>query len=196
MKCTNYIELDNLSNMIPSGTPNGWLYIGDENVRYLLGEPKKKNILIFGVNPSTATPNKPDRTITKVRNICHNQDSDCGWIMANLYPFRTPHPQDLPMKCNSMLSDNNIHILKILLSQYNIVKVWAAWGNTIDSREYLPEELLNLKKIFDSKNELLWYHVSPMTKSGNPHHPLYLKNDSLLELFDISQYICKYNHTQ
>lgn len=116
--------------------------------------------------------------------------------MANLYPFRTSKPKELPIKCDSKLSDNNIHILKCLIAQYNIDKVWAAWGNTIDIREYLPEELLNLKKIIDSKNELLWYHISPMTNSGNPHHPLYLKNDSLLELFDISQYICKYNHTK
>lgn len=36
--------------------PPGWLYIGDNKERYLLGQPGRNNILIFGVNPSTACP--------------------------------------------------------------------------------------------------------------------------------------------
>ena len=36
--------------------PEGWLYIGDEKVRYALGEPGSCNLLIVGLNPSTATP--------------------------------------------------------------------------------------------------------------------------------------------
>ena len=30
--------------------PSGWLYIGDEKERYLLGQPGRRNMLVFGVN--------------------------------------------------------------------------------------------------------------------------------------------------
>ena len=193
MKYTNYKKLDNLSDMIPSGTPEGWLYIGDDNVRYLLGEPKENNILVFGVNPSTATPAKTDRTITKVRNICHNQDMDYGWIMANIFPLRETEPDNLPVIANSVLSDNNIHILSLLLQSYHIKKVWAAWGDLIERRNYLLEELFKIKRLFNNDNALFWYHTGSITKGGNPRHPLYLKNDSIFEPFDLLEYLCGYN---
>ena len=193
MKYTNYKKLDSLSDMIPSGTPEGWLYIGDDNVRYLLGEPKEKNVLVFGINPSTATPFKTDRTITKVRNICHNQDSDCGWIMANIFPLRSTKPDNLPVIADSVLSDNNIHILSLLLKSYHIEKVWAAWGNIIWKRDYLIEELFKIYRLCKGDNSLLWYHTGSMTKGGNPRHPLYLKKDSIFEPFDILEYLCGYN---
>ena len=31
--------------------PSGWLYIGDEKERYILGQPGRRNMLVFGVNP-------------------------------------------------------------------------------------------------------------------------------------------------
>ena len=51
--------------------PSGWLYIGDSEERYLLGQPGKRNMLIFGVNPSTASAgeNNLDPTIKRVRKF-------------------------------------------------------------------------------------------------------------------------------
>lgn len=48
--------------------PGGWLYIGDEKERYLLGQPGRRNMLVFGVNPSTASAgeNNLDPTIKRV----------------------------------------------------------------------------------------------------------------------------------
>ena len=49
---------------------NAWEYIGDdEKVRYVLGQLGQNNLLVIGVNPSTATPGKPDKTIKKVMKI-------------------------------------------------------------------------------------------------------------------------------
>lgn len=63
--------------------PKGWLYIGDEKERYLLGQPGKYNLLVFGVNPSTASPGESnlDPTIRKVRKVAEKEGFD-GWIMA------------------------------------------------------------------------------------------------------------------
>ena len=38
------------------GIPAGWIYLGNDNERYVLGKPGERNILVLGVNPSTAKP--------------------------------------------------------------------------------------------------------------------------------------------
>lgn len=35
-----------------------------------------------------------------------------------------------------------------------------------------------------------WYTAGPLLKSGQPHHPLYLKKDTQLLDFDIDAYLC------
>ncbi len=56
--------------------PEGWIYISDSNNRFALGQPGKYNMLVVGVNPSTATPWKDDPTIRKVRNIIKESNYD------------------------------------------------------------------------------------------------------------------------
>ena len=34
-----------------------------------------------------------------------------------------------------------------------------------------------------------WYTAGPLLKSGQPHHPLYLKGDTMLQAFDIEKYL-------
>ena len=35
--------------------PKGWIYLGDETERYILGQPGKRNMLVMGVNPSSCS---------------------------------------------------------------------------------------------------------------------------------------------
>ena len=95
---------------------DGWIYLGDENERYVLGQPGIRNMLVFGVNPSTAVPGKDDPTIRKVRKITSAAEYD-GWIMANLYPQIALHPEDLHKKADRKLLSKNLDVLK-LLQQY------------------------------------------------------------------------------
>ena len=64
---------DNMSDWMEGreDIPEGWIYLGDDTERYILGQPGKRNMLVFGVNPSTATPgdNNIDPTIRKVRKL-------------------------------------------------------------------------------------------------------------------------------
>ena len=40
------------------------------------------------------------------------------------------------------------------------------------------------------KHGARWYTAGPRSRAGHPHHPLYLKKDSLLEPFtDLKQYL-------
>jgi hypothetical protein len=62
--------------------PGGWLYIGDEKERYLLGQPGRRNMLVFGVNPSTASAgeNNLDPTIKRVRKFVQKDPTcDGSW---------------------------------------------------------------------------------------------------------------------
>ena len=61
--------------------PSIWLFSGDrENVRYCLGEAKKKNIIVVGVNPGMQMPGEKQittRNAVKViyKTICNK----CTW---------------------------------------------------------------------------------------------------------------------
>ena len=57
-------------------TPKGWIYIGDDKVRYALGEPGSYNLLVIGLNPGIATPDKPDPTIKRIRKIAEKENME------------------------------------------------------------------------------------------------------------------------
>ena len=107
--------------------PKGWLYLGNSEERYLLGQPGKNNLLVFGVNPSTASAgeNNLDPTIRKVRKVAEAEGFD-GWIMVNLYPKRATEPSELPDEADQKLIDNNLKVLAkdipIAASEPNNVK--------------------------------------------------------------------------
>ena len=89
--------------------PKGWIYLGDETERYILGRSGKRNILVFGVNPSSAMPGDSniDPTIRKVKKLT-TEDGYDGWIMVNLYPLRATDPKELPEKADKKLFEKNI----------------------------------------------------------------------------------------
>ena len=167
--------------------PSGWVYIGDDKERYILGQPGINNILVFGVNPSTASPGEKnlDPTIRKVRKMITGYGYD-GWLMANLYPLRATNPCDLPKDPDKVLIEKNIKILEAVIEAYPIQKVWAAWGDTIDTRFYLGDALYDIQD--ELKGEFQWFYRGELTKRGNPRHPLYMRKDEKYERFSISDY--------
>ena len=168
---------------------DGWIYLGDENERYVLGQPGVRNMLVFGVNPSTAVPGKDDPTIRKVRKITSAAEYD-GWIMANLYPQLASHPEDLHLKADRKLLSKNLDVLKLLQEEYRIVAVWAAWGDAIDSRSYLGEALVEIQVVLDG--DFQWYYRGKMTRKGNPRHPLYMKEEEPFSWFAVFDYATAY----
>ena len=172
--------------------PPGWLYIGDDKERYLLGQPGRVNILVFGVNPSTASPGEKnlDPTIRKVRKMIREDGFD-GWIMANLYPLRATDPKQLPAKADKKLLERNLKVIGALENSYYIHKVWAAWGDTIDKRFYLGDTLYDIQK--ETKN-VEWYYRGTLTRSGNPRHPLYMKSGEEYEWFPVADYAAEWRY--
>ena len=98
---------------------NNWIYVAQEDIetRYVLGEAGVKPLICIGVNPSTAMPNKLDRTLTRVKDIAINNGYD-GWIMLNVYPLRKTNPDELPQTSYKDICKRNIDEIQKVLDSY------------------------------------------------------------------------------
>ena len=168
-------------------TPDGWLYIGDDRVRYALGEPGSYNLVIVGLNPSTATPEQPDPTIKRMRKIAEKENLN-GWIMINLYPMRTKKPDKLPPAPDQEMEKKNLEVIKWIGEHYMIGRVYAAWGANIEKRAYLADEC---QRIVDCIHTEQWF-TRGITKKGHPRHPLYVPYEQKMEWFPVQDYLFRF----
>lgn len=151
-----------------------------------MGIEGNKTLVCIGINPSTASPEKPDATIRKVSKIAEINGYD-SWIMLNLYPQRATNPDLLNPTPDILLHQGNLRIIASVFAQ-NKPTVWAAWGNLIEKRAYMKECLKDI--YFTTKNlNLKWKTLGETTKSGHPRHPLYLKYDTKFQDFNIEKYL-------
>ena len=168
------------------GIPAGWIYLGNDNERYVLGQPGKRNILVLGVNPSTVKPGDDDPTIRNVCRIAESKGFD-GWIMINLHPQRTSHPEEIKEK--AVWGENNPRVIEAVMREFRVYAVWCSWGNMIDipGKQFLYDALA---KIYDVLGEYVkWYSYGKLTKDGNPRHPLYMPLTHDFQGFDVRRYL-------
>ena len=172
---------------------NKWIYECDskDEIRYVLGTKGKKTLLCFGINPSTAKPEKLDNTLKSVERLTINNGYD-SWIMMNVYPQRATDPNDIHQKIDSEIHRVNLNHIKDILKNTNI-DIWAAWGTLIEKRPFLIDCLQDIYKLtldFESK----WLTIGKESKFGHPHHPLYLNSKEQVREFDIFDYMNKLNN--
>jgi hypothetical protein len=161
----------------------------DNLYRYALGMKNRNPAIFFGINPSTATSEKYDKTIIKIDAIAKENNYD-SWIMLNVYPQRATDPNNLDKIFNEVIHKENVRIIKnIIKNNYSII---AAWGNLIKKRHYFIECLKDIVNALNKK-QIKWYSIGTLSKEGNPKHPLYLKTNEALRIFDIKCYIRNYN---
>lgn len=165
-----------------------WIYRTntDNSIRYVLGTKGTKTLFCFGINPSTATPEKLDPTIKKVESIARHNGYD-SFIMLNVYPKRDTVFEDLEKTINDFEHLKNIEAITEVLSEYGKLDIWAAFGNHIYDREYLP---ICFKDIYSKlpQGKIKWF-ATGVNKSGAPKHPLYQKQTAKLINFDMAAYI-------
>ncbi len=167
-----------------------WLYVPDHysEYRYILGTKGEMPLICIGINPSTAAPDDLDNTLKSVERIALNNGYD-SFIMFNVYAQRATDPDDMERECNARLHEENMKAFEYVLRlSKEPPAVWAAWGNIIEKRRYLPECVRSMIEIA-GKYEARWYSAGRISKKGHPHHPLYLKKDTPLDAFDIKGYI-------
>ena len=180
-KIQNHIEYD----------VRDWLYVPNhyEEYRYILGTTGKRPLICIGINPSTAAPNNLDNTLKSVERIAKGNGFD-SFIMFNVYAQRATRPQDMDKQLNGALHRENMKAFDYVLSLYEgeHPAVWAAWGNIVEMRPYLKTCLRDMVNIGKSCGAV-WYSSGAISKKGHPHHPLYLRKDSGLDIFDMEKYL-------
>ena len=118
--------------------------------------------MFIGLNPSTADEEVDDPTIRRCFNYAKNWGYG-GFKMANLFAYRTTLPSNLKKVKYPVGSENDKYI--VTLSKKADITI-ASWGNNgnLYSRD---------KQVLSLLPNLMCLKVN---KSGQPAHPLYLKN--------------------
>lgn len=166
-----------------------WLYVpnGYSEYRYILGTRGENPLICMGINPSTAAPDALDNTLQSAQRIALHNGYD-SFLMFNVYAQRATNPNDMEREQNTYLAAENLKAFAYLLSLSKRPAIWAAWGNLIDKRPYLKDcvaDCIALGQAVDAQ----WFHAGALLKTGHPHHPLYLRKDSVLEPYDVSGYV-------
>lgn len=168
-----------------------WLYVPNvySEYRYILGTRGEKPLICVGINPSTAAPDHLDNTLKSVERVALHNGYD-SFIMFNVYAQRATDPDDMERTYNQTLHRENMKAFAYALSldRAGTPAVWAAWGAVIEKRDYLPacvRDMIGVGQAYHAR----WYCAGKRTKKGHPHHPLYLRKDSLLEEFPVAEYL-------
>ncbi len=167
-----------------------WIYVPDfySEYRYILGTRGVRPLICIGINPSTAAPDDLDNTLKSVERIALYNGYD-SFIMFNVYAQRATDPDDMERSCNELLHEENMKAFEYILGlSKDSPSVWAAWGNIIEKRSYLPACVSSMIEIGE-RYSAKWYSAGKISKKGHPHHPLYLRKDTPLDDFDIKAYL-------
>jgi len=132
---------------------------------------ESKNILFILLNPSTASENKSDPTITRLEKHTRNLGGG-SFTVCNLFAVREKNPKKLKKKINP-IGYHNEYFIKENSSLAN--KIICAWGN---EGKYL-NQAEKIKKILNEKNYQIF--IFGLTKKNEPTHPLYLRYDIKLK---------------
>lgn len=156
-----------------------------DKIRYVLGCDGERTLVVIGINPSTATAEKFDHTISRVNGFLKKYNFD-SFKMINIYPFRSTKPDMLPM-----MLDSNIHkqnLIEIKKALHGAEVILCAWGDLIFKRTYLIQCLNDIADIVETKH--IPTYCLGLTMAGNPRHPLSrTKTPECMMKFEIKKYI-------
>jgi hypothetical protein len=157
----------------------------DDSARFLLGTVGTNTLVCVGANPSTATPEKLDRTVTRVARYAKLNGHD-SWAMLNLYPQRSTNPTGMHAVHLPELKAANERIISEYIGGRKLTLL-AAWGALITTRPYLRGMLESIVEIAD-ESSCDWKAIGELLTSNHPRHP---SRGAYLDLqpFDIAAYL-------
>ena len=149
----------------------------------------KKTVVFIGLNPSKANSSNNDRTLVRIINFCSRWNYKNIYII-NLFGLISKSPSQLSKSLNPVGEKNDLIISKVLgFWRKNInCDLWLGWGDKgkLYRRDIevlkIIKNLSNLKS--NDNNHFKRVLTLGISKKGNPRHPLYMPNQSLLMPFD------------
>lgn len=144
------------------------IFSKDRKYRYVLTriwDESKPMVAFVGLNPSIADDKQDDSTIKKCIKFANSWGYG-GFYMLNLFALVSTNPNALFESKDPTGSENDKYI-----SEYTnkTDKVVCAWGN---NGAFMQRSAAVSKKISNK-------YCIKLNKTGEPAHPLYLKNDSV-----------------
>ena len=131
-------------------------------------------IMFIGLNPSVATAHSDDPTIRKELAIARREGFH-AYIKCNICDYRATNPRALLRPDILPRSDKNLDTIKAYANRAaRIVVCWGAVHPTLQGFGLSTSRAL--------KDYQLW--CLGITQDGSPCHPLYLKADAPLKLWD------------
>lgn len=169
------IEIDGL---VTQGDESAWAMTSEDNAyRYALGRCWDASLPVFDVtmiNPSTARHDVPDPTMAKVVHYA-KQEGCGGLLIRNLAAFSSSDKRCLLPVERDIVGPRNLEVLAIRPA-WSTLRV-AAWGEFPTQR--VRRRLLNPMAVIKADR----LHVFGLNLSGEPKHPLYLKNATRVQLW-------------
>ncbi len=129
----------------------------------------------IGLNPSTADEAQLDATLRRVKAFSRSWLCD-GFIMLNLFAFRSTNPNGLLTVDDPIGPDNDRHIVEATRGE-NVTCVVAMWGNhgRLKGRDGVVQDMLVSKLTCLGTN-----------RDGSPKHCLYLPKTAQRQPFGYS----------
>ena len=149
----------------------------------------KKTVVFIGLNPSKANLSNNDRTLVRIINFCSRWNYKKIYVI-NLFGLISKSPFQLSKSKDPIGGNNDLITLTTLqFWRKNInCDLWLGWGDKgkLYKRDLevlkLIKSLSNLKS--NDNNHFKRVLTLGISKKGNPRHPLYMPNQSLLMPFD------------
>ncbi len=150
----------------------------------------KKSVVFFGLNPSIANSSINDKTLTRIINFC----SQWGYkniYVINLFALISKSSIQLSKSNDPIGGGNDFIILKTLEFWREDINcdLWLGWGDKGQLRERDREVVKLIKKYsyIETKENNFSKSVLclGLSKKGNPLHPLYMPNHSILRKFEL-----------
>lgn len=139
-----------------------------------LFESRPKRVLFLMLNPSTANETANDPTVER----CCRFGLRWGYDMlavANLFSFRSTDPRVLRSTPDAEGDPENAEtIVRLAKSAHLVIAAWGVHG-ALRGRASFVANLL--------EREGVELHHLGLTKDGHPRHPLYLRGDTVPDLW-------------
>lgn len=125
------------------------------------------------LNPSTATNRTDDNTTNKLREYAKLWGYG-GYILTNIFDFRATDPYIMYAHSQPCSNENDGFIRDAVIRSKSVV---CAWGN---HGVHLGRGAAVKAMVFEMKSVV---HCFRITKMGQPQHPLYLKQETRMEIW-------------